>query len=405
MLERYLARICFDPLFGRQMRFIAGPRQIGKTTLAKAYLKSKHCESHYYDWDKRIIRRQFKEDPYFFHSTSLKEKNTQQKIAICFDEIHKYPKWKNILKDYFDSFENQYEFIITGSARLDLFRKSGDPLSGRFFLFRLLPISLFELSGEKLTLPTDSPQIFIEKSLKSKNYQNEFQQLLKFGGFPEPFMKANEVFSSNWRDEYIETLIREDLRDLTKIQDLENIATLMKLLPERMGTPLSMNALSQDLEVSYNANKNYLKALHLTYVLFSIAPYSKKVHRSIKKEKKVYFYDWALHLDPSKQFENYIACELKHRIEIWTKQTKYKFDLFYVRTRDKKEIDFLITRDAIPYLLIESKLSETSIDSHAFQIAHQLGQVPIIQLLHRPNVLKRSKDNRSYVISAPLFLG
>lgn len=144
MLPRALEKICFNKVFGRQMRFIADPRQVGKTTPAKNFLAGRGGSPLYYNWDQREIRQRYRKDPYFFHSDSLGQK-TRGKDWVCLNEIHKYPKWKNILKDYFDSYEGQFQFIITGSARLDLFRKSGDALTGRYFLFLLLPLSLFEV--------------------------------------------------------------------------------------------------------------------------------------------------------------------------------------------------------------------------------------------------------------------
>lgn len=401
MLRRVLAKVCFDPRFGRQMRFIAGPRQVGKTTLAKQFLKSKKSEIFYYDWDKRIVRSRFKEDPSFFHSDILQGKK-QGETWIGFDEIHKYPKWKNILKEAFDSYEDRYRFVVTGSARLDLFRKSGDPLTGRYFLFRLLPISLFEAMGRPLSLPDMDATLFIENSISSKNNATGLEHLLQFGGFPEPFLKGDEVFSSNWREEYLQTLLKEDLRDLTRIHDLENVATFLSLLPQRIGSPLSLNAIREDLEVSYTATKNYLRATLLTYILFEIPPYTKKVSRSLKKEKKVYFFDWTNISDPSKRFENYVAVELKNRVELWTSATKYKFDLFYVRSRDGRETDFLITRDQKPFFLVEAKLNEENIESHHKNHAAVLGSIPLVQLVRKDGIVKADAKG-AFVLSASKF--
>lgn len=401
MSHRALEKICFAPRFGRQMRFIAGPRQVGKTTLAKKFLKSKKSEAFYYDWDKRAVRSRFRADPDFFHSDILQAKKRGE-TWIGFDEIHKYPKWKNILKEAFDSYEDRYRFVITGSARLDLFRTSGDPLTGRYFLFRLLPISLFEVLGRSLSLPGSDAALFIESSITSKDYATDLEHLLQFGGFPEPFFKGDEVFSSNWREGYLETLLKEDLRDLTKIHDLENVATFLSLLPPRIGSPLSLNAIREDLEVSYTAAKNYLRAAILTYVLFQISPYTKRVSRSLKKEKKVYFFDWTNISDPSKRFENYVAVEMKNRVELWTAATKYKFDLYYVRSRDGRETDFLVTRDQKPFFLVEAKLNEEIIESHHKNHAAVLGNIPLIQLVRKNGVVKADTKG-TFVLSASRF--
>lgn len=383
------------------MRFIAGPRQAGKTTLAKERLLEKGCEGLYYNWDKRDVKNRFKSDPYFYNADALGVHTTSKKW-ICFDEIHKYPKWKNILKDAFDSFEEKYQFIVTGSARLDMFRKSGDSLSGRYFMFRLLPVLLMELTNQQKTLPTKKAVDFIEENISQTSYQSDLEHMLMFSGFPEPLLKGDEIFSSHWHDEYIDTLVKEDLRDLTKIHDLENVVTLMKLLPGRVGAPLSINSLTKDMESSYNAVRNYVNSLILTYVIFRVHPYSKRISRALKKENKVYFYDWTLASEPAKRFENYVACELKNRVLLWSAATKHKFELFFVRTRDKKETDFLVTRDEMPYFLVEVKMSDENIEVHNRLHAQKLGNIPLIQIVQKPDIVKVGNDC-VYVISASRF--
>lgn len=403
MIERYIESICFNEKVGRQMRFIAGPRQAGKTTLTRAFLKKVGCEPLYFNWDLRSTKDQYASDPYFYNAAAVMLKTKKQKW-ICFDEIHKFPKWKDILKDAFDSFEDKYRFIVTGSARLDLFKKSGDSLSGRFFLYRLFPVALFEMAKNKLILPLQSAEEFIEESIRSTSYQSDMEQLLKFSGFPEPLTKADDVFSSNWHEEYIDTLIRGDIRDLTKIHEVENVATLLRLLPDKVGAPLSINSIREDMNVSYNAIKNYVRALLLTYVIFNVPPYSKRLSRMISKENKTYFFDWSMVKDSAKQFENYIACELKQRTELWTTASKYKFELFFLRSRDNKETDFLITRDGKPYFLVEVKLTSDTIESHNITHAQRIGNIPLVQLVSKPNVVRAGKD-KTTVISASCFLG
>lgn len=383
------------------MRLVAGPRQVGKTTLARAFLEKSGCPELYYNWDLRSIRSRFREDPYFYNADALKLSGEKERW-ICFDEIHKFPGWKDILKDAFDSFEEKYRFVVTGSARLDLFRKAGDSLSGRFFFYRLLPVSLFELTGRGLVIPDGDARDFVEGFLSRPAAQSDMEHLIAFSGFPEPLLKGDEVFSSSWHDAYLDTLVRGDLRDLTKIHELENVVTLLHLLPERVGAPLSINSLREDMGASYNAVRNYVRALNLTYVIFAVAPYQKKIARAIKKESKVYLFDWTIILDEAKRFENYIACELKHRAELWTTVTKCRFDLSYVRTRDGKESDFLITRDGRPYLLLEAKLSSEEVEPHHLGYARQLG-TPFVQIVKRPGIAKASKEP-VFVISAANFL-
>lgn len=401
MIKRAIEDIAFQARFGRQMRFIAGPRQVGKTTILKRFLEREKCADLYYNWDLRRVRDLYKREHYFFHSQALARGLHGGRVPVGFDEIHKFPKWKNILKDYFDEFEDRFLFIVTGSARLDLFRKSGDSLSGRYFLFRLLPVSLFELTGAALSTPEDKPASFIEASLHPSR-QSELEALLRFGGYPEPLLKADEVFSSNWHEQYIDTLVREQLRDLTRIHELENVATLMSLIPERVGSPFSIYSTCQDMSVSFNAAKNYLRALTLAYVVFSVPPYFKSLARAVRKEAKVYFYDWTQVPQAAQRFENYVACELKHRAELWSLTTSHKFELFYLRMRDGQETDFLITRDGAPYLLVEAKESDRTVAPQHLLHARKLGGIPVLQVLCQPDVVRAEKD-RFYVVSASRF--
>lgn len=279
MFKRHLESVCFTEVFGRQMRFISGPRQAGKTTLARYFLDQQQSGKLYFNWDLRDVRDRYKKDPYFFETMIYDSKKGNRLPWACFDEIHKMPKWKNILKDYFDKFEKDCRFIITGSARLDLFRKSGDSLAGRYFLFKLFPLSLSETAGSRpLDLSgTESAGEFVEKRLSRVNYEQAgLEQLLNYSGFPEPFQKATAGFHRRWQRAMVDILVREEIREVTRIFEVEKIATLMQLLPERVAAPLSLNSLAEDLDLSYTTVKNSLSAMQLTYIIFFVPPYSRK---------------------------------------------------------------------------------------------------------------------------------
>ncbi len=404
MIKRHIEGICFNEIFGRQMRFIAGPRQSGKTTIAKNFLNKFKFEKLYFNWDLKETRKKYREDPYFFETLLYDSKRGDQLPWICLDEIHKVSKWKNILKDYFDKFETLCRFIITGSARLDWFKKSGDSLAGRYFLFKLYPLSLSEAGNStaaKITADEDAGT-FIEKKISTVKYEQVLlDRLLHFSGFPEPFIKADSKFLYRWKRAMIERLIKEDIRDLTKIIDLENVETLIHLLPERIGSLLSFNSLRQDIGVSYTAVKNAISAMRLTYIIFFVPPYSEKISRSIKKEKKCYFFDWTLCKDFSKRFENYVALELKVMTELWNDEGISEFDLFFVRTKDGKETDFLITRENVPWCFFEVKVKDGSIASHHYKHSELLGNIPVVQITHQDKVLKK-RDN-FYRVSASRF--
>lgn len=409
MIQRLLEHICFNPQFGRQMRFIAGPRQTGKTTLAKSFLNKVKNPSLYYNWDIRETRTRYKENSFFYMEDVYKIKREKSRIPwVCFDEIHKMPKWKNILKSAFDSAEERISFIITGSARLEMFHRAGDSLAGRYFLFKLFPLTLFELTHNtkyhSISAPTDIAS-FIETQLsKTVYHQDTMEALLNYSGFPEPFTRANKMFNNKWHNDYIDRLIREDLRDLTHIRELENIATLLTFIPERIGNPLSLNSLKEDIEVSHSAIRTYLKSLELCYVLFFISPYSGKISRSVKKEKKCYLYDWSIIKDEAVRFENYLAVELKVLTELWNDIGESRFELFFVRTRDGKETDFLLTKDRIPWLLLEAKLNDEKVNGHHYNHARELGGIPIVQLIAKPNIAAK-KGISSFCISASRFFG
>ncbi|MFH1428523.1 MAG: AAA family ATPase, partial [Candidatus Margulisiibacteriota bacterium] len=234
MIKRNLNITCFSTDFGSQMRFIAGPRQAGKTTLAQSFLEELFQENLYFNWDFRETRLAYQQDTdYYLHA--LLNVGSAKNYWFCFDEIHKYPKWKDILKEVYDKYGQQYHFIITGSARLDLFRKSGDSLAGRYFLFKLFPLVLNELTN------INKPQAdnlssgwkFIEKRISSAKYlQNDMENLLKFSGFPDPFLAQKENFHNKWKTTYLDRLIQEDLREISQVADLENVSQLIMLLPD-----------------------------------------------------------------------------------------------------------------------------------------------------------------------------
>jgi predicted AAA+ superfamily ATPase len=388
MIKRHLEDICFHEEFGRQMRFISGPRQIGKTTLSKNFLHQQKLDKLYFNWDLRAVRNQYLEDPYFFETDIYDFHSPGRPTWICLDEIHKMPKWKNILKDYFDKFEERVRFIVTGSARLEWFRKSGDALTGRYFLFHLFPLSLSEATGN--TLPQfkegETAADFIESRIARVRYeQNILEQLLTYSGFPEPFSRASHRFFRRWQIDTVDQIIREDVRDLTRIIETENIASLILRLPVRIGSPLSLNALREDMQVSYTAVKNAISALQLTHIIFLIPPYSKSISRAVKKEKKCYFMDWSKCPDSAFRFENYIAVEL-----------------FYVRTKDRHETDFLIVKNGQPWCLFEAKLSDASAENHHLKHAEALGGIPFVQLTQEPKVVKKSGGS-IFRISASRF--
>lgn len=403
MIERNVKKIIFDPGFGRQMRFLSGPRQSGKTTLAKTYLEEKGCPFLYYNWDLPEIRKSYRESSIFFQKDLYKDKG-KEIPWVCFDEIHKIPKWKNILKGIFDEYQDSVHFIITGSARLEWFRKAGDSLAGRYFMFHLFPVCLCELTGGERKW-IENPHRFIETILSSKAQSGgQFDLIYKFSGFPEPLLKGMENYHKLWRRNYKEILIKEDLRDLTNIKNIFNIEKLMDILPLRIGSPLSINSLKEEMEVNYSTVLGYIKTFELLYFLFHVTPYTKNINRALRKEKKYYLFDWTLIENESARFENYCAFELKTMIQEWEDQGIGEFSLCYIRNREGKETDFLILKDNKPWMLFECKVSDHNIASHHYLHSHKLGDIPFVQLVKDKDIFKII-ERGFYIISANRFFG
>lgn len=327
-----------------KMVFVGGARQVGKTTLAKEIISKSFDHCVYYNWDyqpdrKRII------------SGELPGENG----LLIFDEIHKYKKWKNLVKGIYDTHKQKYKILVTGSARLNLYRKSGDSLQGRYHYYTLHPFSLAELENI-----SNQWQPFEEIQFKSKNYQPDLEALLNYGGFPETLISQDARVLRRWHNEKLERLFREDIRDVENIRDISSMKLLGDILPSKAASPLSINNLREDLEVSHRALTSWLNILESFYYHFRIYPYTSKLIRSIKKEPKIYLTDWSEVENEGARFENLIASHLLKFTHYLFERDGYKAELFYLRNVDKKEVDFLVTADNKPWFAVEVKLSETS---------------------------------------------
>ena len=277
-----------------------------------------------------------------------------------------------------------------------MMRKSGDSLTGRYFTFRLNPVTLREFSDSELKeLPEKAIDLIMLKLDSPVYRKEELDALLRFSGFPDPLLTGTPRFHTKWQTSYMDILVREDLRELSQIRELEKAAILMHLLPERISAPLSINSLAGDLECSFATAANYLSVLELGYLIFRIPPYHHSIARSLKKEKKAYFYDWTRVGDHAARFENYVAVELKTWTNLWTDTGSGSFDLFYIRDRDGRETDFLIVRDARPWLLVEVKLSHSKIDYHHKKIETPWEIFPLSRSFWRMMLLKNVRKTFS----------
>ena len=328
-LHRYLTNWALsEEYLHDRMSFIAGPRQIGKTTAVKNFLATVKMKHLYYNWDSSSTKRRFAARPDFFIEDLPAE---AAKAWVALDEIHKYPKWKNILKGYYDEWKERIQFIVTGSARLDFFRKSGDSLVGRYFLFKMLPLGIKEILGQSLQIEsTWSP----EKDLKTiplpaNGAHEAIQSLLELTGFPEPFTAGTDNFITRWRDNHLSLILNEDLKDLTKITHIKKLETLLYLLPEKIGSPLSLNALRQTLESAHGSISLWLEALKKVYLIFSVPPWTARVARAVKKEEKYYFWDWGIVAEKGPRFENFMAVQLERAVAAWNEWGRGNYKLHY----------------------------------------------------------------------------
>jgi hypothetical protein len=400
-LEHPIDDICFA---ANKMAFVSGPRQCGKTTMAKRLLKERGVGS-YYNWDETKFRRQWTKDPSLILSPL---ESTHKKPLLILDELHKAKLWKRTLKGIYDSQDKQYDILVTGSARLNIYRKGSDSLLGRYYHFRLHPFSLAELLKQHTeVLPKKLIQsLFAGDFSLAKNSQNLLDQLIQFGPFPEPLFAAKEQTLNLWRRNRIEKIIREDLRDLSRLPELSQVEMLASLLPERVGSPLSIKSLSEDLEVAYTTIKRWLGYLNELYYFFNVKPYATSLARAIKKENKLYLWDWSEVNEPANRFENLVASHLLKYCHYLTDTGYGEYELRYLRNKEKFEIDFLLLQNKKPWLPVEVKLNDGEPSKNWLAFMKQLGLTHGIQVVYKPGVfeLKEFNSYKILIISAADFL-
>ncbi|MFV1998653.1 MAG: ATP-binding protein [Acidiferrobacterales bacterium] len=344
----------------RQMAFISGPRQVGKTTTCRV-----HGDT-YIDWDNIDDRESILAGPAKLIDHYRLDRLSKKLPVVIFDELHKYPRWKQFLKGFFDTYADQLRIMVTGSSRMDVYRRGGDSLMGRYFLYRMHPFSV----AETLTrdLPDEKRIIRSPKKVSSAN----FDALWNHGGYPEPFLKRDMRFSRRWQSLRLEQLVREDIRDLTQIQQLDQLELLVKLLSERSAHQLIYGNLASDVRVSIDTTRRWIDVLVSLHLGFLIRPWFKNVSRSLRKEPKWFLRDWASIKDPGDKAETFVACHLLKAIEGWNDMGLGKFDLGYLRDKEKREVDFLVARDGKPWFLVEVKQRDETISSSLKYFQQQL---------------------------------
>jgi uncharacterized protein len=342
-MERYL-RSQIEADLETKMVFLGGPRQVGKTTLARQILGS---SAGYLNWDipsqrEDILRRRLPDSPVW-----------------VFDELHKFRRWRNFLKGVFDEFRPQKKMLVTGSARLDLYRFGGDSLQGRYYYLKLHPLSFAEISGKG---PSD------------------LEHLYHLGGFPEPFLGGSLARARRWSTEYRNRLVRDDISSLEQIRDLGLLEQLILALPERVGSPLSLNALREDLQVNHQTVSRWIAVLERMYSIFRLMPFGSPKLRAVRKEQKHYHVDWALVPEEGARFENMVASHLLKWVDYQFDSEGRDIELRYFRDVDGREVDFVLVERRKPFWLIECKLSADSISPSLRYLKERFPEARALQL-------------------------
>lgn len=338
------------------MVFLGGARQVGKTTLAQRFIGKTGL---YLNWDiaahrERILRREW----------------PTRAGLIVFDELHKYRGWRNYLKGLYDEHRRYYQVLVTGSARLDWYRYSGDSLQGRYHYLRMHPLSVAELGGTSTAL----------------------RDLLQYGGFPEPFFGQDTVEARRWSQEYRTRLLREEITTVEGVRDLGHLELLLLRLPDLVGSPLSINGLREDLQLNHKTVSRWLDIFERFYVFFRLAPFGTPKIKAVKKEQKHYHLDWSLVRDPGARFENLVACHLRKWVD-WQVDTKGRaMELRYVREVTGREVDFVILEDQRPLQFIEVKRTESPINPLLITLKRKFPSSEALQIHGEGRTAYRSPD-------------
>lgn len=331
-----------------EMLFLSGPRQVGKTTVS-INLENQYPNFTYLNWDNEDHKKILLSGPSDIADYAKINHLSNKKSVIAFDEIHKRPDWKNFLKGFFDTYGRQVHILVTGSARLDVYKHGGDSLMGRYFSYRMHPLSVAEC------LRTELSQHEIAKPSEIPN--DDFEALFKFGGFPKPFIKRNNLFSGRWQNLRKQQLIQEDIRDVNIIHDLNRLQLLMDILKQNASNQLNYTALAKHIRVSVDTITRWIQILETFYYCYRLKPWSQNVVRSLLKEPKIYLWDWSPIDNPGAHAENFIATQLLKATQYWTDRGLGSYELYYIRTLEKKEIDFVVSKNNKAWFLVEVKVS------------------------------------------------
>lgn len=335
--------------FDEEMLFLSGPRQVGKTTVSM-HLAKQYPHFTYLNWDNEDHKRIILTGPSEIAQYANLEHLSNTKPIVAFDEIHKRPDWKNFLKGFFDTYGRQLHILVTGSARLDVYKHGGDSLMGRYFSYRMHPLSVAECLRTDLLLH--------EIAEPSEISHDDYEALFKFGGFPKPFIKRDPLFSGRWQTLRKQQLIQEDIRDVNIIHDLNRLQLLIDILRQMASNQMNYTTLAKHVRVSVDTITRWIQVLETFYYCYRLKPWSQNITRSLLKEPKIFLWDWSLIDDPGARAENFIATHLLKATQCWTDRGFGEYGLSYIRTLEKKEVDFVVSKNNKAWFLVEVKLSD-----------------------------------------------
>lgn len=324
------------------MAFVTGARQVGKTTSCTSFVE----RHQYFNWDNEDHQRAIARGP----AAVAEIIGAAAVRTIIFDELHKYPQWKNFLKGFYDTYaRDRFRVVVTGSSRLDVYRKGADSLMGRYFVYHMHPLSVAEIARQ------DCPEGEISPPAPIKN--DDFTSLKRFGGFPEPCLKRSPRFYNRWKRSRLKLLFREDLRDTTKVLEVGQVELLAEFIRQQAGQLVNYAALARKIRVSQDSIRRWIAVLESLYYCFAIRPWTPNVSRSLLKEPKIYLTDWSLIEETGARNENMVACHLQKAIDWWQDLGYGEYGLYFLRTKDKREVDFLVARNRKPWFMVEVKTS------------------------------------------------
>jgi len=316
-------------------------------------LEVKDQEEAYLNWDNESVRK-------IINSQNW----DKEKPIIIFDEIHKKKGWQTLIKGAWDTWKGKQRYLITGSAQLDIFRKGGDSMMGRYHYYRIHPFTLSELG------------------ISTEN----LKKLLKFGGFPEPLLDEDESELRRWHLQRVSKLVRIDLRDLEDISDLDKMETLALALPERITSLLSYKSLSEDLEISDKTVKKWVQILSTLYYCYLVFPFGNSKIKATKKMPKLYLWDWSQITSDSARFENMVASHLLKYCHFIQDTEGYRMDLRFLRDKEGRETDFVVLKENKPIFAVECKLSDSKLDTNIEYFSNK------ISIPHWYQVILEGKD-------------